>query len=127
METDSIDVDGYTPSPVSSDNYEPSFEPDNSSDNDESSESFTSDETKEEREISEEEREISEEEREIREEEREIREEEREIREEKAEKKVQIFISFRQINGFNYDGSTITFNFYGLTSQDLAVPYYLTY
>ena len=99
METDSIDVDGYTPSPVSSDNYEPSFEPDNSSDNDESSESFTSDETKE----------------------------EREIREEKAEKKVQIFISFRQINGFNYDGSTITFNFYGLTSQDLAVPYYLTY
>ena len=120
METDSIDVDGYTPSPVSSDNYEPSFEPDNSSDNDKSSESFTSDETKEEREISEEEREI-------REEEREIREEEREIREEKAEKKVQIFISFRQINGFNYDGSTITFNFYGLTSQDLAVPYYLTY
>ena len=109
METDSIDVDGYTPSPVSSDNYEPSFEPDNSSDNDESSESFTSDETKEEREISEEEREI--------------REEEREIREEKAEKKVQIFISFRQINGFNYDGSTITFNFYGLTSQDLAFDF----
>ena len=106
METDSIDVDGYTPSPVSSDNYEPSFEPDNSSDNDESSESFTSDETKEEREIS---------------------EEEREIREEKAEKKVQIFISFRQINGFNYDGSTITFNFYVLTSQDLTVIYYLTY
>ena len=52
-------------------------------------------------------------------------EEEIGINKEDAKKKAQIFISLRQISGFKMKGTTITFNFYALTSQDLTVPYYL--
>ena len=112
MSTDPVQCDCYTPSPVSSDNYEPDSDPDSSdnngisdsnddsSDNDESSEIVSSEQNKEE-------------------------EEEIGINKEDAKKKAQIFISLRQISGFKMKGTTITFNFYALTSQDLTVPYYL--
>ena len=111
MSTDPVQCDCYTPSPVSSYNYESDSYPDsidnngisdNNDDsfyNDESSEIVSSEQNKEEEEIG--------------------------INNEDAKKKAQIFISLRQISGFKMKGTTITFNFYALTSQDLIVPYYL--
>ena len=111
MSTDPVQCDCYTPSPVSSDNYESDSDPDSSDnngisdsnddsfDNDESSEIVSLEQNKEEEEIG--------------------------INKEDAKKKAQIFISLRQISGFKMKGTTITFNFYTLTSQDLTVPYYL--
>ena len=39
---------------------------------------------------------------------------------EEAEKKAEIFISFRQLGGFSLSGTVITFNFYALTSQSIS-------
>jgi len=39
---------------------------------------------------------------------------------EEAEKKAEIFISFRQLGGFSLTGTVITFNFYALTSQSIS-------
>ena len=41
------------------------------------------------------------------------------ISQEEAEKKAEIFISFRQLSGFSLSGTVITFNFFALTSQSI--------
>ena len=42
------------------------------------------------------------------------------ISQEEAEKKAEIFISFRQLSGFTLSGTVITFNFFALTSQAIS-------
>ena len=41
------------------------------------------------------------------------------LSEDEAKKAANINLSFRQINGFKYENGEITFNFYGITTQDL--------
>ena len=45
---------------------------------------------------------------------------------EEAEKRLEIFITFRQINGFTFVPGTISFNFFALITQTLKTPYSIT-
>ena len=45
---------------------------------------------------------------------------------EEAEKRLEIFITFRQINGFTFVPGTISFNFFALITQTLKTPYEIT-
>jgi len=45
---------------------------------------------------------------------------------EEAEKRLEIFITFRQINGFTFVSGTISFNFFALITQTLKIPYNIT-
>ena len=45
--------------------------------------------------------------------------EEQPISQDEAEERAQISLSFRQLNGFSFNKPTLTFNFYGLTTQSI--------
>ena len=45
---------------------------------------------------------------------------------EEAEKRLEIFITFRQINGFTFVPGTISFNFFALITKSLETPYSIT-
>ena len=45
--------------------------------------------------------------------------EEQPISQDEAEERAQISLSFRQLNGFSFNKLTLTFNFYGLTTQSI--------